>query len=339
MIKRLNLLLLPAAFLFTTGAIFFPQGDQPAEAVYKNIKVFKGTPAKDILPAMQFMSASLKVNCGFCHAPGDFASDAKEEKGSARHMIEMQRDLNTKFFEGKLAITCNSCHNGHTHPTSVPSLAGLAARHKRIETTVKPTELFDKYVAAVGPEPKAYTLTGSNEQEGKSSPITFTELGSKFVIDEGEVKMGYDGSEGWHAAGGKVNKLSGSSAMLIGRMGRMRVTPAMFATYDRQAVVGEENVGDDACFVVRGTVTADKFSEEFYFDKKSGLLRRISTMMMSPLGRSPSFVDYDDYRDVAGGKVPFKIVSTNGEGETMKITFTDGKEATVDGKIFAAPSN
>ena len=83
MIKRLNLLLLPAAFLFTTGAIFFPQGDQPAEAVYKNIKVFKGTPAKDILPAMQFMSASLKVNCGFCHAPGDFASDAKEEKGSA----------------------------------------------------------------------------------------------------------------------------------------------------------------------------------------------------------------------------------------------------------------
>ena len=339
MIKRLNLLLLPAAFLFTTGAIFFPQQDQPAEAVYKNIQTFKGTPAKDILPAMQFMSSALKVNCGYCHVQGDFAADTKEEKGSARKMIEMQRQINKDFFEGKLEITCNSCHNGRTHPTSVPSLAGLAARHKRFETTVKPEDLFTKYSTAVGSDPKPMVLTGTATDHGKPSPLELTMSGPKFVIVEGEVKMGFDGTSAWHSAGGNTSVLKGSNAMLIRRLARFRVSPATFATYERQAVVGEETVGTDKCLVVRGTSTEDQVTEEFYFDEATGLLRRISTIMMTPLGRVPSFVDLENYQDVAGSKVPFKITSTNGEGEVTVMEFQSGKEAAPDDKSFSPPSN
>ena len=37
-----------------------------AEEVYKNIVQLKGTPADQLMPAMQFMAASLGVECAFC---------------------------------------------------------------------------------------------------------------------------------------------------------------------------------------------------------------------------------------------------------------------------------
>lgn len=338
MIKRLNLLLLPSAFLFTTGAVFFPQQEQPAEAVYKNIQTLKGTPAKDILPAMQFMSASLKVDCEYCHVKGDFAADTKEEKGSARKMIEMQRNINKEFFNGKLSISCNSCHNGHTHPTSVPPLTGLVMRHKRVQTTEKPSDFFAKYAKASGPEPKSMVLTGTVTQDGKPSPLEMTISGEKFLLSEGEVKLGFDGSSGWHSAGGQTNVLSGSNAKLIQRLGRFRVSPATFATYTRQAVVGQETIGASNCWVVRG-LADDGTSEEFYFDTTSGLLRRITTLVSTPLGRLASFVDLDNYQDVQGSKIPFKISSTNGEGETTLMEIKSGKQTSVDDKLFTAPTH
>jgi hypothetical protein len=35
------------------------------EQVYKNIKVLKGIPAEQLIPAMQFVTASLGVQCDF----------------------------------------------------------------------------------------------------------------------------------------------------------------------------------------------------------------------------------------------------------------------------------
>lgn len=335
MTNRLNLLLLPAAFLFTTGAIFFPQDDQPAEAVYKNIQSFKGTPARDIIPAMKFMSSALKVDCEFCHVEGDFAADKKEEKQSARKMIAMQAQINKSFFEGHLEVTCNSCHNGRTHPTSVPTLSGLVLRHRRMETTTKPDELFAKYAAAVGVAPKAFTLTGTAKQDGHSSPATFLVEGDKFLVTEGPMKFGFDGTTTWYASGDKANPVPGANGLSIQRMVRLRVSPAVFATYERQAVVGREKVGEDSCLVVRGTAPADHVSEEFYFDEKTGLLRRIATITMTPLGRFPSYIDFSDYRDVAGAKMPFKVSTMNGEGELQEITFESGKETTVAEGAFS----
>ena len=43
-----------------------------------------------------------------------------------------------------------------------------------------------------------------------------------------------------------------------------------------------------------------------YFDKKTGLLKRYIRYANTMVGRIPTQVDYDDYRDVAGVKMPFK---------------------------------
>ena len=43
-----------------------------------------------------------------------------------------------------------------------------------------------------------------------------------------------------------------------------------------------------------------------YFDEKTGLLVRTIRYGRSPIGRVSTQVDYDDYRDVSGIKIPFK---------------------------------
>ena len=43
-----------------------------------------------------------------------------------------------------------------------------------------------------------------------------------------------------------------------------------------------------------------------YFDKQSGLLVREVRYGKSPIGRVPTQIDYGDYRDVDGIKMPFR---------------------------------
>jgi photosynthetic reaction center cytochrome c subunit len=54
-----------------------------------------------------------------------------------------------------------------------------------------------------------------------------------------------------------------------------------------------------------------------YFDKESGLLLRMVRYGRSPIGRIPTQVDYADYRDVGGIKMPFR----------MLFAWLDGRDA------------
>ena len=45
-----------------------------------------------------------------------------------------------------------------------------------------------------------------------------------------------------------------------------------------------------------------------YFDKESSLLLRVVRYGKSPIGRSPTQIDFGDYRDVGGIKMPFRIL-------------------------------
>ena len=71
---------------------------------------------------MQFISASLGVNCEFCHVQGKFEADDKGPKKTAREMMAMTAMINKTSFGGRQQITCNSCHNGAQRPVSTPSV-------------------------------------------------------------------------------------------------------------------------------------------------------------------------------------------------------------------------
>ena len=104
----------------------------PPDEGPKNLKVLpKHLTDQQVHKVMHEWSVSLGVRCDFCHAPNaagkglDFASDAKPEKESARHMYKMMNKINQKFFEAKKdslgmvmtsGINCNTCHHGSSHP-------------------------------------------------------------------------------------------------------------------------------------------------------------------------------------------------------------------------------
>jgi photosynthetic reaction center cytochrome c subunit len=59
--------------------------------------------------------------------------------------------------------------------------------------------------------------------------------------------------------------------------------------------------------VVQGTGPRGMLTN-LYFDKESGLLLRVVRYGKSPIGRAPTQIDYGDYRDVDGIKMPFRML-------------------------------
>src|SRR3984885_6219928 len=95
-------------------------GPKKAEEQFKDIQVFKGIPADQLIPAMQFITASLGVECEFCHVQGAFEKNDKKPKQTARKMIAMMFAINKDNFEGHREVTCYSCHRGRTDPVAMP---------------------------------------------------------------------------------------------------------------------------------------------------------------------------------------------------------------------------
>ena len=60
-----------------------------------------------------------------------------------------------------------------------------------------------------------------------------------------------------------------------------------------------------------------------YFETKSGLLARVVRYADSPVGLNPTQIDYADYRDVAGVRMPYR----------MTVTWLDGKANTMLSEI------
>ena len=252
------LLLISSVSLVVAGAMLTPQQDKPAEEVFKNIKTFKGKPAGDLIPAMNFMAASLKVDCAFCHNPKDFSSDEKDEKVTARRMIAMQEDLNKQFFEGKTAVTCNSCHNGHNRPNRTPVVGDLTPRHTRFKNTLKPADLFDKYWKAVGGDLNTLTLEGTRTDHGQTTPLKMVQEGSdKFLATMGDTLVGTDGSSYWVRFGGNARALTGDHALEIKRMGRWFRGPKAFDGFERLMIAGKDKVAGKSAIVVRGSRPTD----------------------------------------------------------------------------------
>ena len=97
------------------------------EEAYKNIQTLKGIPADQLIPAMQFITYSLGVECSFCHVEGAFEKDDKKPKEAARKMMQMMFAINQQNFDGKREVTCYSCHRGSAHPVATPIIADAGA--------------------------------------------------------------------------------------------------------------------------------------------------------------------------------------------------------------------
>jgi len=124
-----------------------------AEQTYKNIQVFKGVPATQLLGVMNYMAGALGVSCNHCHVPNQFAKDDKPTKQMARRHILMTRTLNESTFAGQPVVNCSTCHRGETRPAPRLELT-------RAEPLATPTadalpsvdQILERYAKALGGE-------------------------------------------------------------------------------------------------------------------------------------------------------------------------------------------
>src|SRR5215471_12391418 len=102
-----------------------------AEEEFKNIQALKGIPADQLIPTMQFIAASLGVECEHCHVAHAFEKDDKKAKVTARKMIGMMMTINKDNFEGHREVTCYSCHRGAGDPIATPIVTAEPPKPER----------------------------------------------------------------------------------------------------------------------------------------------------------------------------------------------------------------
>jgi hypothetical protein len=98
-----------------------------------------------------------------------------------------------------------------------------------------------------------------------------------------------------------------------------------------------EKVGDKQATVVVA-LRQGQPPVRLYFDDESGLLVRLVRYAETPLGRNPTQIDYADYRDAGGIKIPYRwTIARPGGRFTIQVNELQQNVAIDDAK-FAKPS-
>ena len=96
----------------------------PASQVFKNIKMMTDVPAGRLLAVMNVgYGKSLGVSCTHCHVAGQWDSDEKTQKQTARDMSAMAGRINNELLKNipnlkgpNAIVNCTTCHRGQVKP-------------------------------------------------------------------------------------------------------------------------------------------------------------------------------------------------------------------------------
>lgn len=360
MIKGIVRRAVMAAVVIGAGAGVFMASSQAQEETmeqkYKNIQVLKGLPASQMRPMMNYISAALGVECIACHVKNgdewEFDKDDKRNKQTTRKMIQMTMDLNKNSFEGKMEVTCYTCHQGLAHPASVPPLPRAAAPEAARAGGPWPTpnKVLDKYIAAIGGKEalekiKTRQIKGvSVAANGQSFPLEIVYGGSDRLaltvsLPNGETSQKLNGSEGW------LKSARDDRAMDSIELNKIRslassLDPLPFREpYPRMAFGGTEKINGRDTLILRQNLP-DKRRARYFFDAETGLLVRRIIQAETIIGIDPELTDYEDYREVDGVKMPFTIKTSYLDrfySSTRKFSEVRNN-ATIDETKFALPA-
>jgi photosynthetic reaction center cytochrome c subunit len=341
------------------------ESGKTAEQVFKNIEILKGVPAGQVIPAMQFMTASLGVPCTFCHVEDHFEKDDKKPKQVARDMMQMMFALNKNNFEGHREVTCYSCHRGAPNPLTIPAVgaesqphpaaagghavAGNAPAAPSLPANL-PTvsQLLDNYIRALGGSAAIEKITtrlekGSTTFHGQPQAVEiFTQAPDKQSIvrhmSGGEsVVTTFDGRSGWSIAPDRPAREMHEADLAAARID----ADLQFPLHIQQIFPGlrleyPEKINDRDAYLLLA-IREGQPPVKLYFDEQSGLLVRMIRYSETPLGRNPTQIDYADYREVNGVEIPLRV-TTSQPGNASTIQFEEVQQnLAIDPAKFAKP--
>jgi photosynthetic reaction center cytochrome c subunit len=332
---------------------------QMSDQAFKNVQLLKGIPVDEFMGAMGLFSAATSMCCLECHAP-DWAADTPR-KITTRRMIQMVNTINQTNFSGRKVVSCWTCHRQSDRPQVTPTLDVVYGEpiywapddlFQQAQGAPAPTQVLDKYIQAVGGAERLARLTsfvgkGSSTLFGggfksafeiyvkapnQRTTIIHQELGDKTTT--------FDGRSGWLASavtpvpvldltGGELDGARLDAELAI--PGRIKQILSQWRAALPRDIAGRP------VNVLQGTGTGG-LTATLFFDEQSGLLTRVVRYANSAMGRVPTQIDFDDYRDVAGVKIPFKWAFAWVSGRD-EVQLTEVRpNVAIDAAKFAKPA-
>ena len=298
-----------------------------AEQVYKNIQVLTGLPASQLDGVMYFMTASLGVECAYCHTnPWD--SDEKTAKLTTRRMIQMMRTINKENFSGNNVVNCYTCHRGQTQTATSPPANPFLLRPDDSTTAASPDtalptsdEIINRYVLAIGGQAaidkiKTRLSRGTETTTDRAAAVTvqievYQTAENKLLITRknarAETVMAFNGSTGWIKVSGVQREMNAKELSAAQRDAVSFHYLKIKTSYPQTRTLGRERLGDREAYVV-GATSTDGSREKLFFDSRTGLLVRKYVPFNTAFGTIPEVTDFDDYREVGRVKLPFTVI-------------------------------
>lgn len=255
----------------------------------------------------------------------------------------MVREINQSSFDGRNEVTCNTCHHGQPHPASVPAFAEISGKgttpgpprleRKPSEQLPNVTQVFEKYLQAIGGESairrlQTCVMKGTRtSSDGGSAPIEiYQKSPDKMLVasrfNASIITTIFDGTKGWFQSERGLREVAGPNLLQMKQEAQFPPNLKLQERYSNLRVLGKQSIGDVEAYLVQGNPTGEKHLERLYFDVQTGLLLRISWREATPLGPLPEEINFSDYREVDGIRLPFTIVHLQAE-RSYKDEFTE----------------
>ena len=321
------------------------QNSQLSDTVFKNVKVLKGIPVDEFMDTMGMFASSLGYDCSSCHSPEirtnreAFAVETPLVQ-RARGMITMMNAINRNYFRGEARVSCFTCHRGNYNPEIIPSLALQYGELKEDpnSTNIYPDrkvtadQVFERYFQALGGRDRlagltSFVATGTYSGFNTGGADVPVEIYARapdqrtqiIHMDIGDGVKTYDGRNGWVAEEWRpvpLVRLTGGN-LTGARLDAMISFPAGIQKSFSDWKVGSTLIDDRPVQILQGSNPGET-PVNLYFDE-SGLLVRLVRWNKTTVGTVPTQIDYSEYREMAGVKLPFRIVMTWTDGQN---TFT-----------------
>jgi hypothetical protein len=341
---------------------------QMAEEVFKNVQILKGIPVDQFMGTMGVFSASTGLNCTDCHldeSGGNWAKYADENprKQMARRMMLMVNTINQTNFGGRQVITCFTCHRGAARPGVMPSIDLLYSSPPPFEPgeligpargQPTPDQVLDRYIQALGGAERLAavrsvaargTYIGYDDADKTPMEMYAQAPARRTIVSHtasGDISWVFDGRSGWIAApltdrpipvmpvtGQDLDGLGVEVQVLFPLGLKQRLTNLR---------VGFPTEIDEREVNVLQATTASGGTVTLCFDQETGLLRRLLRYSASPVGRIVTRVDYGDYRDAGGVKMPFTWTLSWLNGRSTFELASVQSNVTIEPARFARPA-
>ena len=302
-------------------------------------------------------------------------ADDPPQKQTARKMMIMVDALNRTYFGGKREVTCYSCHRNAERPKITPILAeqygtpvpeDLEEIPQQAPGAPSPDQVLDKYVQALGGAQKLATFmsfvakgTYQGYDDPDKSPVEIYAKApsqfSQFVHSSTGVSSWVDDGHSTWVAQSELDTPVPLLALAAGDLDGAHLESELYFPARIKQLLTNLRVGfpiagvtsiladsvgvgvDDRELTVLEGSTAAGINVKLYFDATSGLLVRMVRYTNLPVGFIPTEIDYADYRDVSGIKVPFRVTKTWVDGRSVTELSSIQLNVPIDAAKFAKP--